>query len=84
MIKQNTPDRIRTCDLRIRNPKANTEKPCSCAKNKDSQNPLVENLFSCVNKYPDLGLVVKRWAELPENIRAAIKALVKPQGKAEL
>jgi hypothetical protein len=32
-------------------------------------------LFSSVKKDPDLGLVVERWAGLPEHIKQAIKTL---------
>jgi hypothetical protein len=44
-----------------------------------------KNLASCLallaEKYPDLALVVEHWPNLPEHIKAAVKALVEIQPK---
>jgi hypothetical protein len=40
-------------------------------------NDLACFLAILTEKYPDLALVVERWPNLPENIKEAIKVLVK-------
>jgi hypothetical protein len=37
---------------------------------------LAENLAQIVEKHPELAKLIKAWPELPEHIKAAIKALV--------
>ncbi len=53
------------------------DKPNSKSENRN----LVSGLFSTLENAPDLRLVVEKWPELPEHIKAAIKALVQTQPK---
>ncbi|MFX0200979.1 MAG: hypothetical protein ACFFCW_33080, partial [Candidatus Hodarchaeota archaeon] len=84
-VYKNTPGRTRTCDLRIRNPLPENSKSC---KIKDLQNtqtsaykPAYKKIQKTVDCQPldlpaDLTEIVTVWPELPEHIKAAIKALV--------
>jgi hypothetical protein len=46
-----------------------------------SDKQLVSGLFSTLENAPDLRLIVEKWPELPEHIKAAIKVLVQTQTK---
>jgi len=90
----NTPGRIRTCDLRIRNPLREND---NSSDNKDLQsaaitaykpaykdNPKIESnqdKNDTQNLPPDLAEIVAIWLELPGHIKAAIKALVQTYNK---
>jgi hypothetical protein len=42
-----------------------------------TENPVFDtSLDKILQKYPDLALVVERWPNLPDTIKAAIKALI--------
>ncbi len=80
----NTPGRTRTCDLRIRNPlpeNANDNESkdlehteTGAYKPAYKENPkMAENEADSLS--PDFAKVVSVWPELPEHIKAAIKAL---------
>ncbi|MCP4612505.1 MAG: hypothetical protein GY845_27720 [Planctomycetes bacterium] len=58
-------------------PLTETDKP----GNKSENYNLVSGLFSTLENAPDLRLIVEKWPELPEHIKAAIKALVQTQTK---
>jgi len=45
-------------------------------RSKSENQNLVSGLFSALENDLDLRLVVEKWPELPEHIKAAIKALV--------
>ena len=90
----NTPGRIRTCDLRIRNPLNQNDK---LLKSKELQtqgsgaykpaykdNPKIDSnqdKNDTQNLPPDLAEIVALWLELPGHIKAAIKALVQTYNK---
>ena len=54
-----------------------TDKPDTKPENQN----LVSGLFSALENDQDLKLVVENWLELPEHIKAAIKALVQTHSK---
>jgi len=69
--------RIRTDNPWFTKPEPENHKSFSDkALTESDQNDLAENLALLTAKYPDLALVVERWPNLPENIKAAITTLV--------
>ncbi len=53
--------------------------------NSDSKNPenqeLVSGLFFELENDPELKQIITKWSELPEHIKAAIRALIQTGGK---
>jgi hypothetical protein len=77
-----TPDRIRTCDLRIRNPLSKSHKPLpeqSLTENTKKDYAQISLLLS--EKDNDLAQIVKCWPNLPGNIKITIKTLIETAGK---
>jgi len=79
------PGRIRTCNLRFRRPMPENVKPyVEKGLTETTQNDLACFLALLQAKDADLAQVVERWPNLPEHIKAAVKALVGPFKKLDL
>ncbi len=50
-------------------------KPCKSNTSETQKENLAQNLAFLVQKHPDLAEIVQVWPDLPEHIKAAIKAL---------
>ena len=81
----NTPGRTRTCDLRIRNPLPENSKSCNVRDLQNTKPSAYKPAYKKIQKTvdgqlldlpADLTEIVAVWPELPEHIKAAIKALV--------
>jgi hypothetical protein len=69
--------RNRTSDPLIKSQQAKNHKsPQNQALTESPENVLASCLALLTPKYPELALVVNSWPNLPEHIKAAVKALI--------
>jgi hypothetical protein len=70
-------DRIQTDNLRFTKPESETLNQLNNqALTETGETVLASCLALLAEKDPDLALVVERWPDMPEHIKAAVKALI--------